>query len=209
MLHTTNKVKLQLDFVGKTLQTTATHSKKSAISSTGITVVNTYTYDPVDRLLSQKHTVNGLDEETIIVNTYDDLGQLIGKGVGGKTTQGRLQAVDYSYNIRGWLKTINNPEAIGSDLFAFRLHYNDPANTTPALYNDNISQAYWKTANSDNSLRHYNYRYDTLNRLTFATDNQDRYNENLTYDKNGNIMSLFRKGATNTSISALVFGIMD
>jgi RHS repeat-associated protein len=104
---------------------------------------------------------------------------------------------------------INNPEVIGSDLFAFRLHYNDPANTTQALYNGNISQTYWKTANSDNSLRHYDYRYDALNRLTFATDNQDRYSENLSYDKNGNIMDLVRKGTTNTSVSAPLFGIMD
>ncbi|HEX8574853.1 MAG TPA: RHS repeat-associated core domain-containing protein [Flavobacterium sp.] len=143
----------------------------------------------------------------IVANTYDELGQLIGKGVGGRTAQRRLQTIDYGYNIRGWLKMINNPEAIGTDLFAFRLHYNDPASTTPALYNGNISQAYWKTANSDNSLKHYDYRYDALNRLTFATDNQDRYSENLSYDKNGNIMDLVRKGATNSNATA--FGIMD
>jgi RHS repeat-associated protein len=169
--------------------------------------VDTYTYDNADRLISQKQTINGQPEETIAANTYDELGQLIGKGVGGRTTRGRLQNVDYGYNIRGWLKTINNPEVIGNDLFTFRLHYNDPANTTPALYNGNISQTYWKTANSDNSLRHYDYRYDALNRLTFATDNQERYSENLNYDKNGNITDLVRKGATNSNATA--FGIMD
>ncbi|HEX8577235.1 MAG TPA: RHS repeat-associated core domain-containing protein [Flavobacterium sp.] len=207
-LQTTDKVKLQLNFTGKTLQTTSAHYKRTRYNDVDITVtVDTYTYDHADRLLSQKQTINGQPEETIVVNTYDELGQLIGKGVGGKTTQGRLQNVDYGYNIQGWLKTINNPDAIGSDLFTFRLHYNDPANTTPALYNGNISQAYWKTANSDNSLKNYNYRYDALNRLTFATDNLDRYSENLNYDKNGNIMDLVRKGATNPNATA--FGIMD
>ncbi|HEX8577020.1 MAG TPA: DUF6443 domain-containing protein [Flavobacterium sp.] len=206
-LLTTDKVKLQLDFTGKTLQSTATHFKVNAIPNTAVIVVDTYTYDHADRLLSQKQTINGQAEETIVANTYDELGQLIGEGIGGKTTRGRLQNVDYGYNIRGWLKTINNPDAIGNDLFTFRLHYNDPANTTPALYNGNISQTYWKSANSDNNLRHYDYRYDALNRLTFATDNQDRYNENLAYDKNGNIMNLTRKGATNTNATA--FGIMD
>ncbi|HEX8577022.1 MAG TPA: hypothetical protein VF677_12080 [Flavobacterium sp.] len=85
--------------------------------------MDTYTYDNADRLISQKQTINGQPEETIAANTYDELGQLIGKGVGGRTTRGRLQNVDYGYNIRGWLKTINNPEVIGNDLFTFRLHY--------------------------------------------------------------------------------------
>ena len=56
-----------------------------------------------------------------------------------------LQSVDYSYNIRGWLKGINDTGRLGSDLFAYDIHYQD-ANTpysyvgAPglALYNGNI-----------------------------------------------------------------------
>lgn len=74
-------------------------------------------------------------------NAYDNLGQLSTKGVGGKTTQARLQSVDYTYNIRGWLKNINNVNAIGSDLFAFQVNYNTPSTGT-ALFNGNISQTF-------------------------------------------------------------------
>ncbi len=69
-----------------------------------------------------------------------------------------------------------------------------------SLYNGNISETLWKTA-YDFNTRHYGYAYDKLNRLTHAyftkpeDSNEDgAYNEYLTYDKNGNILSLFRTG---------------
>jgi len=37
----------------------------------------------------------------IAENTYDELGQLATKKVGGKTSQSRLQEIDYAYNVRG------------------------------------------------------------------------------------------------------------
>lgn len=80
-----------------------------------------------------------------------------------------LQNVDYTYNIRGWLKAINDVNNIGTvDLFAFKLGYNE--GTTP-LYNGNISSAQWKIRNTDSSLKTYNYTYDALNRILTATDN--------------------------------------
>jgi hypothetical protein len=45
-----------------------------------------------------------------------------------------------------------------------------------------------------NALQTYTYTYDNLNRLTHAVFAQDKYNETLTYDINGNIQSLQRKG---------------
>ncbi len=128
-----------------------------------------------------------------------------------------MQNVDYTYNIRGWLKGINDTDTsnasitLGSgDLFGFQISYNNPSTGTP-LYNGNISQTFWKTANTDTGLKNYNYTYDALNRLTAATDNTsltpNRYNESLSYDKNGNIMSLLRMG--NTDAAATIFGTMD
>jgi len=142
----------------------------------------------------------------IVRNRYDELGQLIGKGTGGKTTQTALQDVDYTYNIRGWLKTINDVNNIGTiDLFAFKLGYNE--GTTP-LYNGNISLTQWKTRNTDSSLKTYNYTYDALNRITSAINTNANYNLDLVnYDKNGNIMALKRKGHTNAT--ATTFGMMD
>lgn len=208
-LTTTATVKTKLDFAGKVLETTSTQKKGT---DPLITIVDVYSYDHIGRLLIQKQSINSQAQEIIANNTYDNLGQLVNKGVGGKTTQSRLQNVDFSYNIRGWLKNINNINSLGTDLFAFQINYNT-ATSTPdnKLFNGNISQTFWKTASPDNSLKNYTYTYDNLSRLTKATDvstqNSGRYNENISYDKNGNIMSIDRKGNTNTL--ATTFGNMD
>ena len=111
-----------------------------------------------------------------------------------------MQTVDYSYNIRGWLKSINDTSDIvtDNDLFSFKINYNNPTNATP-LFNGNISETYWKT--NDNVLRKYNYSYDNLNRLLEANYSKpenastpDYFLERLSYDKNGNIQTLFRNG---------------
>lgn len=41
-------------------------------------------------------------------NTYNELGQLIDKGMGSVGESPFLQSVDYRYNIMGWLTYINN-----------------------------------------------------------------------------------------------------
>ncbi|WP_339625733.1 RHS repeat-associated core domain-containing protein, partial [uncultured Winogradskyella sp.] len=93
-----------------------------------------------------------------------------------------------------WLKKINNPSVIGNDLFAFALKYND-SNIGDALFNGNISQTFWKTKNLDQSTKAYTYSYDDLNRLTNAIDYTGKFNtQNISYDKNGNILTLIRKG---------------
>jgi RHS repeat-associated protein len=90
------------------------------------------------------------------------------------------------------------------DLFAFKINYNMPTTaSTTALYNGNIAETYWKTANDDLN-RGYAYQYDNLNRLKAATYQKagtatNAYNESLTYDKNGNILSLNRNGTSETA----------
>lgn len=203
----TTTLKTKLDFGGKVLEITFTHKKQT---DPLITIVDVYSYDHVGRLLTQKQIINNQAQEVILSNAYDNLGQLINKGIGGKITQSRLQNLVYTYNIRGWLKSINNINSIGSNLFAFQINYNTPSSGTP-LFNGNISQTFWKTANTDSSLKGYNYTYDNLNRLILAADNSTinpgRYNEGLTYDKNGNIMNIVRLGNTNSETTT--FGVMD
>ena len=205
-LGTTDITKLQLDFTGKTLANPY-HPQKNR--QPDIVTIEAYDYDHAGRLLTQKQTLNSQAEELITENHYDELGQLDSKGVGGKATATTsLQTIDYTYNIRGWLKRINQPGALGAALFGFELNYNSPnlTGSTP-LYNGNISETHWETAN-DMNLRSYAYTYDALNRLTAATDNTGNYNLNtINYDKNGNILNLQRQGHINTN--ATKFGIMD
>ncbi|MBW1298505.1 DUF6443 domain-containing protein [Aquimarina litoralis] len=198
-LKTLDIVETQLDFAGKVLATKTTHTKDG---HTPIVTIDRFTYDHMGRLLSQVQKINEQQEELIVANAYDALGQLTRKKVGGTvssdevTASAGLQTVDYSYNVRGWLAKINDPDVIGNDLFAFKIAYNTGMNP---LYNGNISQTSWKTAN-DNTKRWYDYEYDALNRITGATSNDNRYNlSGVTYDKMGNIESLTRNGFQNTS----------
>ncbi len=119
-----------------------------------------------------------------------------------------LQKVDYKYNVRGWLTNINEDVHNDNDLFNFEIRYNNPTNGT-ALYNGNISQTSWQTLNEDATKKTYRYSYDALNRLTDATGvTTSNYDvSGITYDKNGNITFLERRGHINSA--ATNFGIMD
>ncbi len=216
-LNTTDIIESKLDFVGKIEETKTTHTKGS---NPAIVTVDKFTYDHIGRLLTQTQQINTQDTEQIVSNTYDALGQLKQKNVGGTSTtlsagdgtlsvvEG-LQTVDYTYNIRGWLKTINEGTTANGDLFGFALEYNTGINP---LYNGNIFATSWQTAN-DNVTRSYNYTYDALNRITSGISNDGRYNlSNISYDKMGNILSLQRTGAIVENIDPTKsehFGMMD
>ncbi len=124
-----------------------------------------------------------------------------------------LQSIDYKYNVRGWLTDINDVDAMGDDLFNFKLNYNEPTegyHSVGQLYNGNISQAIWRTAN-DNLKRGYAYEYDNLNRILTATSSKgstlmsgDAYGIwGIAYDKNGNIERITRNGRYNGSITKM------
>ncbi|WP_310554478.1 DUF6443 domain-containing protein [Flavobacterium sp.] len=217
--HSTNhlggftQVDSQLDFVGKTVSTVTMHKRLD--TDEPVIITDRFTYSAQDRLLLHKQQVNETPEELIVSNTYDELGQLVSKKVGGTDTTGAtgLQKVDYNYNIRGWLKSINDTANLTQsgapqDLFSFQLNYNDPTTAT-ALFNGNIAETFWKTK-SDNVLRKYSYSYDNLNRLNSAIyqkgviQSPNSYGESMTYDKNGNIVTLSRNGEYDDPYSPLI-----
>ncbi len=182
----------KLDFTGRVLKTQTSHTKGN---NSPITTIDTFTYDDMGRLIDQTQKINNQASEKIVSNSYDVLGQLETKEVGSG-----LQQIDYDYNIRGWLTEINKVDNLGNDLFAFGISYNTPKIQgvgVPGLYNGNISETTWKTAN-DNKKRAYGYLYDELNRITVSrfTDNMSaytgQYNSAYSYDKNGNLLSLAR-----------------
>jgi len=201
-LGTTDIIETDLDFTGKPEQIKTTHTK----GTTTTTTLEVFTYDHTGRVTKQTHKINTGNEEVIAQNTYDGLGQLKNKKV-GNTVASPLQTIDYSYNVRGWLKQINNPTSLGSDLFAYKLNYNTVDHSGTKLYNGNIAETEWKTA-SDNTLRWYRYGYDDLNRISSAINNSTNYNlTSVSYDKNGNITNLTRRGQINSGATS--FGNMD
>ena len=211
----------KLDFMGKTLYTITKHKRDS--NTAELLIKDEFTYTDQDRLLTQTHQINSLAKQLIVSNTYDELGKLTSKKVGGTDVTGSigLQKVDYAYNIRGWLTDINNTEKLSlgvdpDDLFAFKINYNTPAEAA-ALFNGNISETYWRTK-SDYQLRKYNYSYDHLNRLlkanyvkpdTGPAQILGSFDEQLGYDKNGNIRYLLRTGNFDDRSVNLIIDNLD
>jgi len=201
-------------FTGQVLSTITTHQRTA--SAAPLTIADTYTYDNRDRLLSHSQSVNGAAAQRIAENSYDELGALSLKKVGGLLSASEpLQRVSHTYNIRGWLKQIN-PSYLhfadegGNTLFGYELNYNtsEYETGTPYQYNGNINSVRWRTA-TDNQTRATAFRYDKLNRLGESTMLRYNYNESpragyfepigaygerLSYDKNGNIQRLLRTG---------------
>ncbi|MEA9414155.1 DUF6443 domain-containing protein [Flavobacterium sp. PL02] len=202
----------KLDFTGKPLYTITKH--KLSTGAVELTIKEEFTYSAQDRLLTHTHQINGGVVQLLAENIYDDLGQLKAKKV-GESTGNPLQKVDYSYNIRGWLTGINKTDNLQQesdpvDLFAFKINYNkettDP--NVKSLYNGNIAETYWKTQSDGGLLRKYGYQYDGLNRLLNSIYQKsglitNAYDENLTYDKNGNIMSLNRFGLQDQQLGKM------
>ncbi len=202
-----NQVQTRYAFDGTVLLTKTLH--KFDGSSPVVTVIDSMDYSPQGRLIGHFNKINSKPWELLAHHSYDNLGQLLSKNVGGQdlSTFTGLQKVDYRYNVRGWLTGINDIRDLDNDteddLFAFGINYNQPTSedypATP-LYNGNISETYW-LSRSDNVLRAYGYDYDHLNRLLAATYQKPgtttalgNYDEYIGYDKNGNIQSLARTG---------------
>ena len=205
------RLEQQYDFVGKVLKSSTTHNNQGTAAA--VTTTETFEYTNQSRLLRHKHQVNGLVEEVLAENTYNERGELTRKKVGGVLGGTPLQNVDYQYNSRGWLTTIN-PAAIRTsppfDLFFFKINYNTVEYTIGGAvrpqYNGNISETLWRTS-SDGVWREYGYAYDGLNRFIqswYQRPNEanpvtNSYSEGVDYDKNGNIFILIRFGGQDSA----------
>jgi len=226
-LATTLMVEYELDFTGKILKSSTRHIKDGKTITTldeftydhaGRILSNTQCIG--DGLLCYECTKsNGtassttdIDKELIFYSTYDELGQHVAqKKVGGIANESiansaGLQTVDYSYNIRNLLTAINDNNTANNvldlsstDLFGIKINYDQPT-ASSALFDGNISEISWKTQNTDNSLKQYQYTYDAIGRIKSAVDNTGNYNlNNVEYDKNGNITKLKRNGWKNSA----------
>jgi RHS repeat-associated protein len=182
-----------------------------------------YTYDHIGRHIKTEQEIAGDANSKITMSelNYDEIGQLKAKNL-HKTSSGYTQQVDYAYNIRGWLKSINNPDNMGTDLFGMKLLYEDVSSLTNLTkqnqFNGNISGIVWKRREDNNASptytkSAYSYLYDKLNRLS---NSYYAEGENLTasgkfreyeygYDKNGNITGMKRNNASGVVMDNLVY----
>lgn len=211
-----------LDFIGKVLKTKTTHT---VIGGSPLTITQKFDYDHAGRLLKTWHQVNELASVLLTENEYNELGQLVDKNLHSNNGSSFKQSIDYRYNIRGWLTSINNSTLTNdaltnddaNDLFGMYLDYNTPSGAGNApQFNGNISGIRWSNnlALGDLKERAYNFSYDGLNRLKSATYKENTsnwvaspsfYEGGITYDLNGNITKLSRKGEDGAFIDSLTY----
>jgi len=192
-------------------------------SGTTVTVQTNFTYDQVYRIQTITQSYNGTAAATIASYDYNELGQVIKKGL-GLNAGAYLQNVDMRYNIRGQLLSINNSKlsydggiknSDYNDVFGIEFLYDQSDGNLGNIpyYNGKLSAVKWMTGDgSGNNTyeRAYKYSYDAINRYTAAsyvertTTGTGSFNNNIggfdesgiTYDFNGNILTLNRNSST-------------
>jgi RHS repeat-associated protein len=186
------------DFVGNVLASHESHQTDD--EATPDVKLTEFDYDHRGRLLSETTTLNG-GTPAVVTYEYDELGKLAtttyGTGAGAVTETNE-------YNVQGWLTERS------SSLFEMTLRYHDPVKSTSTpSYTGNIAEWEWAHTGSgaDGTVNTYSFAYDPLSRLTdtrrfvgTSTTPTNSFTErNLTYDKNGNILTLERYGTSATT----------
>ncbi|AFD06653.1 RHS repeat-associated core domain protein [Solitalea canadensis DSM 3403] len=171
------------DFPGQLQLTKRTHTVSGKAP---LEITTRYEYDHMGRRIDTYEKIGSASEVLLASYKYNELGQQIKKQLHSENNgSSYLQAVDYAYNIRGWLKSSTAPK------FSMSLKYEDAA-TAYKQYNGNIGEMNYTGPSS--GAKNFQYSYDKLNRLTNAVSTGNLLNETLTYDVMGNIKSLNRTG---------------
>ncbi len=203
------------DFVGNLTKSVETYTDQvNAI------ITKDYTYDHAGRLekveqLIDNDSYNG--KVVLIENSYNALGQLMLKKLHSANDTSFVQNIDYLYDVRGWLTSINNfQDSIQSKLYAQSLEYFSNGNISNVEWKNTIMKDGW--VDPTNKLK-YAFTYDALNRLDDAayieylpaggSTNSGSFNTNYGYDPNGNIASLQRDGNKNISGATPSYGLID
>lgn len=233
----TDVVTIQNSFSGQVLQTVLRHQKGGTNTQTHL-VQTKSDYDEAGRLVKiQKKLSSTIGATTISEGwhttttlEYDAVGQLKKKTLAPDYSSGGLDTLANTYNIRGWLTSINKGYLTGSGTawFAMELGYDDNGYATFSnkQYNGNISATVWR-ARGDGEKRKYDFGYDPLNRLLKADFTQqegsnwnvnagidysmkmgDGANSETAYDANGNIKKMWQKGwklGGSVTIDSLIY----
>jgi RHS repeat-associated protein len=200
---------IQYDFSGKVLRSFTQH-RKSGNTVQGHHLLTKLNYDAMGRLLTlYKNIDDAASDQLLTTNTYNELGQLQNKALGNN-----LENLAYGYTIRGWLATINKNYVNGStnsNYFGMELGYDNTSSVAGSTsynnkqFNGSITGTVWKSA-GDGIGRKYDFTYDNSNRITAANFVQNTSGSawdsssinfttnNLSYDANGNILTMNQKG---------------
>ena len=160
-----------------------------------------YDYDHAGRLVKTTYGINGSPDKVLSSLDYDDLGRVFTQTLLGK------ESVAYLYNIRNWKTDIIGQNF--NQLLAYN-HSNGSLIPRKSLYNGNISAMSWQVG--DGVKKGFHFDYDSQNMLTGAEygegsalyESNGNYDEYLSYDKMGNVLTLLRYGLRDNGQYGLI-----
>ena len=201
-----------------------TKVSKQTAASTTITVQTNISYDHMYRVTGVSQSYNGAAAINVAAYSYNELGQVVKKSVGYVNSTTWLQNIDMRYNIRGQLLSINNSKLTNdsgvtngdtNDLFGMTMLYDqvDSKLGNSAYYDGKVSAVKWMSRNASATRtweRAYRFKYDGVNRYVLGkyserdststtnnfTNNVGGFDENISYDAGGSILTLGRNSST-------------
>ncbi|HKG08731.1 MAG TPA: RHS repeat-associated core domain-containing protein [Pedobacter sp.] len=216
-----DEISSSYDFTGAVTNVLRSH-KVNAVEQ--LKVLNEYEYDHRGRKTSTWQTMNTATRVLLSRLEYDDLGNVYKKKL-HSTNSGTsfLQTITYGYHQRGWLKSATAP------LYALNLRYGsgispqyngnisatgDPTSSFQEYTYDNLNRltssvygngsSLWRGPMEPEALSKYEselteYQLEPSEYESSLTASADDLNEQISYDKNGNILTLKRGPSTNTA----------
>ena len=183
------------DFLGNVLTEKESHSLADGTESL---LSRIHEYDRAGRLVETDTDLDGV--EVVTRNTYDPVGRLEMTVVtSGEVSDTTLR----SYNVRGWQTEIQN------DSWSSVMRYQNPEfDESDASFTGNISEWEWTRGNTTDA---YSLEYDALSRITGSrllrngTPVDALSESGISYDSNGNLLSLTRTGEDGSAVNDLSY----
>ena len=190
------------DFTGNVTRTKV----KQTVDNTVYEYDKWFEFDSFGRLqqVSQQITGDGANGKVVLASyTYDELGRTATKSI-----HNGLETESYAYDMTGRTNTVTSPS------FSYALDYEQSAvaGAVPRL-DGNVSAMRWGSAASTDKA--YAYAYDRVGQLQSADykllsggvwSPSASYQEGgLTYDLNGNILSVQRTGSNGENLHELTY----
>ncbi|NHE55654.1 DUF6443 domain-containing protein [Cyclobacterium plantarum] len=177
-----------------------TETLSELIHPVNMTIRKMYYYNHAGLLSSISQQIDNGATVTLASYSYDELGRKSGVHFPAIPDAGQ----DFRYTIRGWLAEIGSSSP---GLFSQSLSYQESGKR----WDGNIMGSKW--SGLDGTFRQYDYHYDKPGRLLQADYNvatspgeNNRYSlDQISYDANGNIKTLKRRGA----LTEKKYGLVD
>ena len=210
---------LQYHFDGRLLSTCSDHTT-TGTGYTNYQILTKNIFDKLGRITSIQKQFGTNAFKTISSYDYDDVGRIKTKHldpgyINPNTGLPDLESLNYSFNIHNQITGINKDYALKTPanynkwghFFGLYLGYdNRDLVFATAQLNGQVTGALWNTQ-GDDAQRRYDYTYDNAGRLItalfkeqphpgdgWANNKMDFSVSNITYDYNGNLLTMLQKG---------------